>query len=88
MKYIVCNVNLFAYENAVQVLDAENDSVKTIAATNFNQLPEIIAAACVQEGTNQVKLFGNRLFANEMAEAIIELAKRNYSNFEIEVEVN
>ena len=69
-------------------MDNVNDSIRDIAVADIDNLPQVIVAACLQEGTNNVKLFGNRLFANEMAEAIIELAKRNYSNFEIEVEVN
>lgn len=88
MKYIVCNLNLFSYDNPVSVCCEEDNSFTTIAMANIDKLPEVIAAACLQEGTNSVKLFGNRQFAAEMAEAVVELAKRNYSNFEIEVEVN
>lgn len=89
MKCIACNINMFATGYNVFLLDSHDvDSHKHIATTDLEHLPEVVIAACAQENMSLVKLFGNKTFANELAEDIIEYAKRNYSNFEIEVEVN
>lgn len=87
MKYISCNVNLFTLGNMIYVRDTETDEIREIAISDFDHLPQTIIAACAQEGTDEVKLYGSKLYVNEIAESIVELAKTNYSNYNIMVEV-
>ena len=89
MKCIACNINMFAAGYNIFLLDSHDaNNYKQIATTDLEHLPEVVIAACTQENTSLIKLFGNNTFAIELAEDIVEYAKRNYSNFDIKVEVN
>lgn len=83
---ILCNLNLFALEQTIYLIDDQGE-VNPIAATEIEQLPEVIAAICNEYDAHDVTLIGNNIYALNLADGIREYGLKHYSNNKIEVRI-
>lgn len=83
---VLCNLNLFDLEQTIYLID-DHGKVEPIAATEVEQLSEVIAAICNEYDAHDVTLTGNRIYALNLADNIEEYGLKHYSNNKIKVEI-
>ena len=69
----------------VYITDEEGTSVGTSIA--YDLLPGYVSATANQHGINHIKLCGNKELSFQLAENITTIAKTEYSNNNLEIEV-
>jgi hypothetical protein len=86
MMKVLCNLNLFAFEQTIYVID-DMGTVTPVAAIEIEQLPEVIAAICSEHGARKAILTGNEAYAQGLSDEIKEFSSTHYNDNNIEVEI-
>ena len=85
-KYIIINLNMFAYNNQVSMIDT-NGEVKVIGEYAVEQLPNIIANLAHESEVYKVKIIGGSKYAQLVEFGINTAEMLKYNERKIEVEV-
>ena len=83
---VLCNLNLFALEQTIYLID-DHGTVNPVAAAEIEQLPEVVAAVCNEYSAHKVVLSGNVAYASTIADDIHAFGLKHYSDNNIQVEV-
>lgn len=86
MKRIVCNVNLFAFQSPVYIIN-DNDKMEPIVSATMEELPEVIAELAHTHGISDIKLAGCQAYAHSLADQITAAAAATYSNNNLNIEI-
>ena len=84
-KMIVIPINLFTLDQEIIVVDQSGNH--SFAKVELAHLPEVIVEACGVNNTENVRLIGNRNYAEALANEIREYASLNYSNKELYINI-
>lgn len=87
MKKIICNLNLFAMNSPVFILDTETGNLEHICDSALSLLPTTLSALSADKQIPKVCLSGNKQYGDKLAKDILEYSKTNYSENIIEIEV-
>ena len=86
MKFISCNLNLFALDHVVYLHDGEE--VRTLGVITMDDAAFALAEFCHQEQVDKVHLIGIQAQLKPIVEDIIILSSTKYNNSNLVVEVN
>lgn len=86
MKFISCNLNLFALDHVVYLHDGEE--VRTLGVVTMEEAAFAIAEFCHQEQVDKVQLIGIQAQLKPIVNDIIILSSTKYNNSNLVVEVN
>lgn len=84
-KMIVVPINLFNLEQEIMIL--EQTGSQAFAKVELAYLPEVIVEACNVHFTNNIKLIGNKNYAEALSNEIKEYAVINYANKDLNIEI-
>ena len=86
-KYILINLNMFAVDNQVLVINGLDADTSEIGAYSIEQLPDVIAELAHETSIYKIKIAGNSKFAELVNYGITtkEIFKYNENKIEIEV---
>ena len=85
-KYIIINLNMFAYNNQVSMIDT-NGEVKVIGEYAVEQLPDIISNLAHESEIYKVKIIGGSKYAQLVEFGINTSEMLKYNERKIEIEV-
>lgn len=83
---VLCNLNLFAFEQMIYLID-DAGTVTPVAAIEIEQLPEVISAICNEHNAKKIILTGSDAYANGLINDIKKFSALHYNNKNIEVEI-
>ena len=83
--YILCDFNLFDLRQNIMLV--RPDGVEKVGISSLDELGDNIAFICEKYNVSNVKLKGNKRYADAIAENIIAAGNTRYGMFNIEVEV-
>lgn len=86
MSYIYCTILMFDLYQKI-ILFNENGDACEVGIASLDNLSEMITDMCAKYNVKNVRLSGNKNFANNIAEDIIATCITKYGNSYIEVEV-
>ena len=86
-KYILINLNMFAVNNQVLVINGSNADTSEIGAYSIEQLPDVIAELAHETGIYKIKIAGNSKFAELVNYGITTKEMFKYNENKIEIEV-
>lgn len=86
MQYIAVHINLFSLKQPIYLIK-DNDP-ELIAAVSINDIDSAVAGICQKYSANNVKLFGEEKYIENIGKKITNFAKQNYSIDNLVVEVN
>lgn len=84
-KMIVIPLNLFSLEQEIIIVDEIGN--KSFAKVELTHLPEVIVEACGVNSTDNVRLIGNKNYAEALANEIKEYAAMNYANKNLNISI-
>lgn len=83
---ILCNINLFALESPIYVID-DNDQMEPIVSAMIEELPEIIAALAHTRGIADIKLAGCQAYGEALKTQIYEYTMQHYNSSNLNIEI-
>lgn len=84
-KMIIIPINLFSLDQEIIVVDQGGNH--SFAKVELAHLPEVAVEACGVNFTDNIRLIGNRNYAEALANEIKEYATKNYTNKILNVEI-
>lgn len=81
-KIILCEIDMFSAEQVIKLPGGHIERVP------LDKIYSYLPMVCYNLNIPKIHLFGNKKFCDGIASQIKETQKVNYSNFNIEVEVN
>ena len=84
-KMIIIPINLFSLDQEIIVIDHSGN--QSFAKVELAHLPEVVVEACSVHFTDNIRLIGNKNYAEALANEIKEYAMINYSNKELNIEI-
>ena len=84
-KMIIIPINLFSLDQEIIVVDQGGNH--SFAKVELAHLPEVAVEACGVNFTDNIRLIGNRNYAEALANEIKEYAIQNYSNKELNISI-
>lgn len=87
MKKIICNLNLFAMNSPIFILDTDTGNLEHICDSGLLLLPTTLSALSADKQISKVCLSGNKQYGYKIAQDTLEYSKTNYSENNIEIEV-
>ena len=84
-KMIIIPINLFSLDQEIIVVN--QDGNQSFAKVDLAHLPEVVVEACGVNYTDNIRLIGNKNYAEALANEIKEYAMINYSNKELNIEI-
>ena len=84
-KMIIIPINLFSLDQEIIVVN--QDGSQSFAKVDLAHLPEVVVEACGVNYTDNIRLIGNKNYAEALANEIKEYAMINYSNKELNIEI-
>ena len=85
-KYIIVNLNLFALESPITIMDSNGGAV-ICGAYALEDIPEAIVALSREHGISDVKVICNPNFAEMVSTSIMNIEAAQYNENKIKVEV-
>ena len=82
-KLIIVPLNLFSLQQSIMVVD--QDGSHAFANVELAHLPEVLVEATNVYHTNNIRLIGNKNYAEALANEIKEYAIQNYTNKELNI---
>ena len=82
-KLIIVPINLFNLQQSIMVVD--QDGSHAFANVELAHLPEVLVEATNVHHTNNIRLIGNKNYAEALANEIKEYAIYNYTNKELNI---
>ena len=82
-KLIIVPLNLFNLQQSIMVVD--QDGSHAFANVELAHLPEVLVEATNVHHTNNIRLIGNKNYAEALANEIKEYAIQNYTNKELNI---
>ena len=86
-KYILINLNMFAVDNQVLVINGLDADTTEIGTYSIEQLPDVIAELAHETGIYKIKIAGNSKFAELVNYGITTKEMFKYNENKIEIEV-
>lgn len=84
-KMIIIPINLFSLDQEIIVVDQGGNH--SFAKVELAHLPEVIVEACNVNHTENIKLMGNKHYAEALSNEIKEYAAINYANKNLNIEI-
>ena len=84
-KLIVIPINLFSLSQEIIVVDETGSN--SFAKVDLSYLPEVIVEACGVNDIKNIKLIGNKNYAEALANEITEYANINYTNKDLTITI-
>ena len=84
-KMIIIPINLFSLDQEIIIVN--QDGNQSFAKVDLAHLPEVVVEACGVNYTDNIRLIGNKNYAEALANEIKEYAMINYSNKELNIEI-
>lgn len=84
-KMIIIPINLFSLDQEIIVVDQGGNH--SFAKVELAHLPEVVVEACGVSFTNNIRLIGNRNYAEALASEIKEYATMNYANKVLNIDI-
>ena len=89
MKQIICNINLFDFEQKILVADLDTKETKLIATSSNEELGKNIAKSCQLAESYNVHLFGvDDVIKETIVPGLEAYLKTTYGFENLEIEVN
>lgn len=82
-KLIIVPINLFSLQQSIMIVD--QDGSHAFANVELAHLPEVLVEATNVHHTNNIRLIGNKNYAEALANEIKEYAIQNYTNKELNI---
>ena len=82
-KLIIVPLNLFNLQQSIMIID--QDGSHACANVELAHLPEVLVEATNVHHTNNIRLIGNKNYAEALANEIKEYAIQNYTNKELNI---
>ena len=86
-KYILINLNMFAVDNQVLVINGLDADTSEIGTYSIEQLPDVISELAHETGIYKIKIAGNSKFAELVNYGITTKEMFKYNENKIEIEV-
>ena len=88
MKAVVCNLNLFAANSPVMIVDTETSQTEVVGDISMASfIPGDLFAMCRAHDIYELKLSGPTGYTRAIANEIATLEELNYSENKINVEI-
>lgn len=84
-KIIVIPLNLFSLDQEIIIVDQTGN--QSFAKVELAHLPEVVVEACGVNSTDNVRLIGNKNYAEALANEIKEYAAMNYANKNLNISI-
>ena len=84
-KIIIIPINLFSLEQEIMIVD--QIGTHQFAKVELSHLPEVIVEASSVHLTDNIKLIGNKNYAEALANEIREYSAINYANKNLNIEI-
>ena len=82
-KLIIVPINLFSLQQSIMIVN--QDGSHAFANVELAHLPEVLVEATNVHHTNNIRLIGNKNYAEALANEIKEYAIQNYTNKELNI---
>lgn len=82
-KTIIVPLNLFNLQQSIVVVDQDGSHI--FAHVELSHLPEVLVEATGVHHTNNIRLIGNKNYAEALSNEIKEYAIQNYANKELNI---
>ena len=84
-KIIIIPINLFSLDQEIIVVNQNGN--QSFAKVDLAHLPEVVVEACGVNSTDNIRLIGNKNYAEALASEIKEYAIMNYTNKQLNIEI-
>ena len=84
-KMIIIPINLFSLDQEIMIVDQMG--THQFAKVALSHLPEVIVEASSVHHTDNIKLIGNKNYAEALANEIKEYSAINYANKNLNIEI-
>lgn len=84
-KMIVIPLNLFSLDQEIIVVDETGNH--SFAKVELAYLPEVVVEACGVNCTDNIRLIGNKNYAEALVNEIKEYAAMNYANKVLNIDI-
>ena len=87
MCIIICNLNMFAMDQAIQVFDTESERIIYSQGAKGDDLAPTLCALAKKLNTTEIRIGGMREYAIDLIEEIKTAYSLNYGQNDLNVEV-
>ena len=88
MKKLICSFSMFDLSQKVRLIDTDENVDEIISVTSMETMPSDLSELSHIYNCNNIHLIGLESVANVLAQEICETSIKNYSNNNINIEVN
>lgn len=86
MKYLICNVNLFNYNQNIYIANEDGQLDLIADCPSPESLIKLIPYYCQENDINVVQLVGPEAYLEGIKENILTYIKQEYSNLNLEID--
>lgn len=86
-KFIAIPINLFTLDQQIMLYDTEQNKVTEFAKVELAKLPEVLADLAHVQQIHNIKLIGNKYYAQAIKSELDNYVITNYAEHQLNVEI-